>query len=74
MASDLSALARADVAAVSWLTTVRVSSMVTPMSVVQFLAFSLLFSGADGVFPAICSARISSEAATSTAAPLTVLL
>ena len=74
MASDLSALARAEVAAVSWLTTVRVSSMVTPMSVVQFLAFSLLFSGADGVFPAICSARISSEAATSTAAPLTVLL
>ena len=44
------------------------------MSAFQFSGFSWLRSGTFGVVVAICSARISFEAATSTWAPLTVLL
>ena len=61
-------------AAVSWLATVRVSRMVVDMSRSQVAGSMSLFSGTVGSLAAICSARISFEAATSTGAPLTVLL
>ena len=76
VASDLSVLARLVMAVVSWLATSRVSGMVAVMSLFQVPGFSwlLLVSGTDGSPVAICSARISFEDATSTSAPLTVLL
>ena len=48
--------------------------MVSVMSALQFSGFNWERSGTFGVVVAICSARISFEAATSTWAPLTVLL
>ena len=74
VASDRSALARLVMRPVSWLATVRVSSMVSVMSAFQFSGFSWERSGTFGAVVASCSARISFEAATSTWAPLTVLL
>ena len=74
VAWDLSALARLVIAAVSWSATVRVSRMVVDMSRSQVAGSMSFFSGTVGALAAICSARISFEAATSTGAPLTVLL
>ena len=74
VAWDLSALARLVMAAVSPSATVRVSPMVRAMSESQVPGWMILASGTDGEVVAICSARISSEDATSTWEPLTVLL
>jgi len=76
VASDLSALARLVIWPARALATVWVSWMVSDMSAFQSAASSwrLLVSGTVGELVAICSARISLEDATSTLAPLTVLL
>ncbi len=69
-------LARLVIAVVSSSATVRVSPMVAVMSVSQVAGFNCLLavSGTDGSLAAIVSARVSSEDATSTRGPLTVLL